>query len=156
MGSKILVAFDESENAMRAVEFIAENFNTASHVTLMSVIPDTAALCEMNSPELIPYFRSQQSNFCILEDKKKEVVRKALDNAREKLLDAGFAKDKVALRVETKKRGVARDIIEEANAGYDTLVMGRRGLSGVKEFFLGSVSQKVLSLTKDISVVIVN
>lgn len=156
MGSKILVAFDDSENAMRAVEFIAENFNTASHVTLMSVIPDTAALCEMNSPELIPYFRSQQSNFCILEDKKKEVVRKALDNAREKLLDAGFAKDKVALRVETKKRGVARDIIEEANAGYDTLVMGRRGLSGVKEFFLGSVSQKVLSLTKDISVVIVN
>ena len=156
MGSKILVAFDDSENAMRAVEFIAENFNTASDVTLMSVIPDTAALCEMNSPELIPYFRSQQNSFCILEDKKKEVVRKALDNAREKLLDAGFAKDNVVLRVETKKRGVARDIIEEAKAGYDILVMGRRGLSGVKEFFLGSVSQKVLSLSKDISVVIVN
>lgn len=156
MGSKILVAFDDSENAMRAVEFIAENFNTASDVTLMSVIPDTAALCEMNSPELIPYFRSQQNSFCILEDKKKEVVRKALDNAREKLLDAGFAKDNVVLRVETKKRGVARDIIEEAKAGYDILVMGRRGLSGVKEFFLGSVSQKVLSLSKDISLVIVN
>lgn len=156
MNQKILVAFDDSENAMRAVDFVSKNFNPAGHVTLLSILPDTASLCEMDSPELIPYFRSQQSNFCILEEKKKELVQKALDRAKEGLMEAGFSEKNIEIQINTRKKGVARDIIEEAKSGYDILVMGRRGLSGVKEFFLGSVSQKVFSLARDISVVIVN
>jgi nucleotide-binding universal stress UspA family protein len=156
MYSSILVAFDDSENAMRAVDFIAENFKAAGQVTLLSIIPDTAALCEMNSPELIPYFKSQQSSFCHLEDKKRELVQAAMDRAKSALVGAGFAEEHIKIVVETKKRGIARDIIDHAQAGYDVLVIGRRGVSGVKEFFLGSVSQKIFSLAKDISVVIVN
>ena len=56
----------------------------------------------------------------------------------------------------TRKKGIARDIIDEARNGYDTVVMGKRGLSGIKEFFLGSVSQKVLNGAKDVSVLLVN
>ncbi len=51
---------------------------------------------------------------------------------------------------------VAVEIIEEARNGYDVVVLGRRGLSPVKSFFLGSVSQKVLNGAKDVSVLIVN
>jgi nucleotide-binding universal stress UspA family protein len=50
---------------------------------------------------------------------------------------------------------IARDIIAEAQAGYEAVVMGRRGLSGIAEFFLGSVSQKVLHGTKDLSLILV-
>ncbi|MDF1593640.1 MAG: hypothetical protein P1P89_19200 [Desulfobacterales bacterium] len=71
MGRKILVAFDDSKNAMRAVQFVAESFSPDNNVTLLSVLQNTAALCEMNSPELTPYFVSQQDSFCVLEDKKK-------------------------------------------------------------------------------------
>lgn len=156
MDSNILVAFDDSENAMRAIDFITKNFNPAVKVTLLSIIQDTASLCEMNSPELTPYFKTQQNNFCLLEDKKKELVQNALDRARTFLLDAGFSDNNITIKVHPKKHGVARDIIEEANSGYNILVMGRRGISGVKEFFLGSVSQKIFNLSKDISVVIVN
>ena len=156
MDSRILVALDDSENAMRAVDFIAANFKPTSLVTLLSIIPDTAALCEMNSPELIPYFKSQQSSFCHLEDKKKELVQSAMDRARGVLVGAGFAEETIQLKIETKKRGIARDIIDQAQSGYDVLVMGRRGISGVKEFFLGSVSQKIFSQAKDISVIVVN
>jgi nucleotide-binding universal stress UspA family protein len=35
-------------------------------------------------------------------------------------------------------------------------VLGRRGISGIKEFFLGSISQKVINTVKDVSVVFVN
>jgi nucleotide-binding universal stress UspA family protein len=70
MNKKVLVAIDDSENAMRAVEFIANSFAKDNKITLFNVIPDTATLCEMNSPELTPYFRSQQSSFCLLEEKK--------------------------------------------------------------------------------------
>jgi nucleotide-binding universal stress UspA family protein len=156
MEQRILIAFDDSLNAMRAVEFVAKNINPRSRVTLFSILPDTAALCEMDSPELTPYFKSQQSNFCLLENKKKELIDEALKKAEVLLVEAGFQKDGITVNAQLKKQGVARDIIEESKSGYDLIVMGRRGLSGIKEFIMGSVSQKVLSLSKDTSVLIVN
>ena len=81
MGQKILIAFDDSENAMRAVEYIARTFSPEHRVTLFTVLQDTAALCDMQSPELIPYFKSQQQSFCALEEKKKDLVSTALAQA---------------------------------------------------------------------------
>ena len=46
--------------------------------------------------------------------------------------------------------------VNPGRSGYDLIVLGKRGLSGVKEFFMGSVSQKVLSLVNDVSVLLVN
>jgi nucleotide-binding universal stress UspA family protein len=112
-------------------------------------------LCNINSPELTPYFWSQRNVFCSLEDKKKELIQAAADRAKDVLLKAGFKKEKIVVKVRAKKKGIARDIVEEAESGYDTIVMGRRGLSGIKEFVMGSVSQKVLHSAKDVSIVLV-
>jgi len=156
MDNKILVAFDDSDNAMRAVEYIANFFTTDNKITLFNIAQDTAALCDMNSPALTPYFKSQQSSFCTLEDKKKSLVDIALQKARKKLIAAGFEEKNITLKAETKKKGVARDIVKEAQSGYNIIVLGRRGQSGIKEFILGSVSHKVFQLVKDISVLVVN
>jgi nucleotide-binding universal stress UspA family protein len=156
MEKKILVALDDSDNALRSVNYLAENFNTKSRITLLSIIQDTASLCDLNSPELTPYFKSQQSNFCLLEDKKKELITVALAKAKDILLKAGFDEKNIEIKTHMKKRGIARDIIDESQRGYDLLVMGRRGISGIREFFLGSVSHKVFTLSKDISVLIIN
>ena len=156
MGEKILVAFDDSENAMGAVEYIARTFTKEQQIILFCVVPDTAALCDMNSPSLTPYFVEKQAIFCGLEDQKKELIDEAMHKAKKLLLTAGFEEKNITLKVQTKKKGVVRDIIDEAHSGYDTIVLGRRGLSGVKEFILGSVSQKVLHLARDISVIVVD
>ena len=156
MENKLLVAFDDSENAMRAVEYIAKHFATDSKITLFNIAQDTAALCDMNSPALTPYFKSQQSAFCTLEEKKKSLVDSALQKARTKLIAAGFEDKNITIKAEIKKKGVARDIVKEAQSGYITIVLGRRGQSGIKEFLLGSVSQKVFHLVKDISVLVGN
>jgi len=156
MNKKILVAIDDSENAVRAVEFIANSFTTDNKIMLFNVIPDTAALCEMNSPELTPYFKSQQSSFCLLEEKKKELVNQAVQKAKNILMDAGFDENNITVKSGFKKSGVARDIVKEAESGYNVIVLGRRGLSGIKDFILGSVAQKVFNLAKDISVLVVN
>lgn len=156
MPQKILVAVDDSDNAKRAVAFVAKRFAASNQVTLFSVILDTAALCKMDSPELTPIFKSQQASFCVLETKKRELVNAALKQAKETLIEAGFPEDRVMVKVEDKKGGVARDILAEAEKGYDLIVIGRRGVSAVKDFFLGSTSQKVFSGAKDISVLIVN
>jgi nucleotide-binding universal stress UspA family protein len=156
MGQKILVAFDESENAKRAVEYIAQVFPRDAEITLFSVLQDSAAICEMNSPELTPYFKSQQHAFCALEDKKKIVVSDAGENAKAYLIQSGFEQAQITVRIENKKNNVAKDIVDEAQSGYDLLVLGRRGLSGIKDYFLGSISQKVLHMAQDVSLLFVN
>ena len=99
MGHKILVAMDDSENAMRAVEFVAKTSLPDNEITLFSVIPDTAAICEMNSPELTPHFLAHQVEFCTLEDKKRELVEEALKKAKEVLVKAGFGEKNIAIKM---------------------------------------------------------
>jgi nucleotide-binding universal stress UspA family protein len=156
MAQKILVAMDDSDNAFRSVELVARSFSTDNTVVLFNVHLDTAALCNMESPELIPLFKSQQSSFCTLEDKKRELVTAAMNRAREALVSAGFNERNVQIKIENKVKGVARDILAESEKGYDLVVIGRRGISGFKDFFLGSISNKVFSGAKDISVMIAN
>jgi len=156
MAQKILIAVDDSDNAQRAVAFVAKTFSTDNNVTLINVMMDTASLCDMDSPELTPLFKTHQTSFCSLEDKKRELVKEAMGKAREILLEAGFSSENVITKIEDKRRGVARDILTEAEKGYDLVVIGRRGLSSIREFFLGSVSQKVFHGAKNISVLVVN
>ncbi len=156
MAKKILIAFDDSENAMRSVKFVADNFEKDLGITLFSVIPDTADICKMDSKELTPYFKSQQTAFCTLEDKKKELISNSMKKAKELLVEAGFDAKRITTKIPMKKSGVARDIVNESKDGYESIVIGRRGLSGIKEMFLGSISQKVLSMAKDVSICIIN
>jgi nucleotide-binding universal stress UspA family protein len=92
----------------------------------------------------------------LLEEKKKKLVNEALQKAKRILLDAKFEENNITIKSEIKKSGIARDIIREAKAGYSVVVMGKRGLSGIKDFILGSVSQKVFNTAKDISVLVVD
>ena len=72
------------------------------------------------------------------------------------MTDAGFNPRKIAIKLIPNKKGIAAVLVDEANSGYDIIVLGRRGVSGFKEFLFGSISQKVLQLAKDVSVLIVN
>ncbi len=155
MSQNILIAVDDSENALRAVELVAKEFRSQNRVTLFNVAMDTAALCNMNSPELTPYFKSQQSSFCLLEDKKKDLVGEALTKAKDILKANGFTDDQIEIKIQSQKNGVAKDILDEAQSGYDLIVMGRNGKSGVKEFFLGSTPLKVFNHSQHISVMVV-
>lgn len=157
MPKKLLVAMDDSENSLRSVDFIIENFSqSADRIVLFSVLPDPVVMFEMSGPELTSYFSTQQELLRTLQQERKKQLQAVLDRAKGALVTAGFVAENIAVKLEVKKIGVAQDIVEEASHGYDMILMGRRGLSGLKEFFLGSVSQKVVHLAKDITVVIVN
>ena len=79
-----------------------------------------------------------------------------MQKAKALLVKVGFDTAQISLKLETKKNGVARDIVSESKNGYTLVVLGRRGFSGIRELILGSVSQKVLHLAKDLSVLMVN
>lgn len=156
MKQKILVAFDSSDNAMRAVEFVARSFPTDNEVTLYHVLQDTAVPGGMHSPELTDYFISAQRSFRQLEEQWKKLAEEAMERAKTVLAAAGFPDANIRTRIEIRRRGIARDILAESEKGYQMIVIGRRGLSAIAEFFIGSVSQKVMNAARNIAVVIVN
>ena len=140
MQQKILVALDDSPNAMRTVEHVARTYTPGNEVTLYSVSSQVDlhySLC-----------RDMQKH-------KDEQVEQTLEQAKNLLLKSGFEEKTVTIKVDRKGGDVAREIVNEVNTGYDTIVMGRRGMSAIKAFFIGSVSQKVLHAVKDKSVLIV-
>ena len=155
MAKKILLAMDESDNSMRAIEFISRSFKTDHEVTIFSVVLDTPTVCEMDSPSLTPYFTAQKDAFCWVEDQKKMMIEEAHKKAEEALMKAGFDKKNIQAKIEGKKKGIAKGILDEANSGYDLLVMGRKGVAGGREFSLGSIPQKILQSIKDVSVLLV-
>ncbi|MFO7860711.1 MAG: universal stress protein [Desulfosalsimonas sp.] len=155
MAKNVLISFDDSENAMRAVQFAADHFLRDAKITLFSVVEDSSTLCAMNSPELTPYFKAEQQAFCSLEDKKRELVETAIQAARRCLIEAGFDHERVHTKVNRRSSGVARDIISEAESGYDVVIIGRRGVSSLQDFLFGSVAQKVLQGVKNAAVLAV-
>ena len=156
MEKKILIAFDDSENSLRAVEAVGDTFTNDHKITLLSIIPDTVAVCNMYSPELTPHFMTQQDIFCAMEEKNKGLLEEAQEKAKAILIEKGFPQENITQKIETTKKGIARDILHEAQTGYTTIAMGRRGISANKEFFLGSVSSKIISLSKGASIFVVD
>ncbi len=145
MAKNILIAFDGSDNALRAVEFVGSHLSPDCDVTLFCVMPGTESLYSAQSPELTAYFLEQQSVLCAFENKKRKLLDAALKKARKHLMKCGFDGDRITIQLNEVHKGIARDIIREANKkAYDLVVMGRKGHAGIKEFFLGSISEKVL------------
>ncbi len=157
MSNKILLAVDNSKNALKAVDYLVKTVKLDSMITMLSILPDPIQACELDGPSLAPIFKANVKTLCAIEDAKKSAVEGFMEEAKKKLVKAGFAGKNVAIRVRKKKTGIARDILKEAKQGkYDTLVVGRRGITGIKQFVFGSISNKIVQLASKIAVIVVD
>jgi len=157
MGKKILLALDESKNSMKTIRYVAETFSSDDKIVILSVFPDIASVCKLDSPALTPVFKKGQQAFCDLEEAKVFAVKDFMEGAKKDLVKAGFRSKNIKVKTRKRKQGIARDILKEARQGkYNTIVIGRRGLSGVKKFLFGSVSNKVVQLAEKIPVIVVD
>ena len=147
---KVIIGFDGSEDAMRAVDCVGE---------LMSSPQREAMVCHVIRPLNIhlgikKIFQPGEENRWA-ESKVKE-IEPLLDEAAKRLVDVGFSPDRVHKEIQTGKKSRAKGIITRAAAdGYGTIAIGRRGLTIVEEFFIGRVSTKVLHMAEEMAVWIV-
>jgi nucleotide-binding universal stress UspA family protein len=156
MTQKILVALDDSANAMRAVEQIAGTYSPENQITLYSALPEVDFRCIMDLNSLNREQLELHYSLCDdMQIQKKHQVELALKRAKNLLLQSGFAEKNITIKIDRGSSDIARDIVNESDSGHDIIVMGRRGRSALKEFILGSISQKVLHSVKDKSVLIV-
>jgi len=141
--SKILVAIDGSEQAERALLWgleLAERCN--SKVLLVSiaepVVVPLAPNATMNPmqataipPDVIDSYERE------LKARYMEVLSISYERAK-------MNKPNVYIETRLEVGSPAKKIIEVAREGnFDIIVMGNRGLGGIKQLLLGSVSKKV-------------
>jgi nucleotide-binding universal stress UspA family protein len=136
---RVLIAVDGSENAMRAVDFVANTLCGFDYsVGLVTV------LRSVMQPESDV---STDSDFQNSLDEVEPEVRRSLNKAQERLITAGFDASALSLEIVRNASSRAVAIVDVAEqGGFDTIVLGRRGLSRVQQFFAGRVSTKVLQI----------
>jgi nucleotide-binding universal stress UspA family protein len=146
LNEKILVALDSSENARLAVDYLAATLEGGDFkINLFHVIRGTQ---EVGFPFL---FLSKESL-----DQATHEIESVFAKAKRRLTDAGFTSDQITTQVIVSARSRAGSIVKEAREGdYGTIVMGRRGLSKVQEFFMGRVSNKVINTIRNRAVWVV-
>ena len=128
---KVLVAYDESDGAKKAFALAADFAakDPEMHIDLAYVVP-------------IPLLDNQRvSNFKEILDMMIEDGKQVLDEAIQTIGDAADQVDPIIIT----GTNPATELVKLANEnGYDLIVIGSRGLTGIKEY-IGIVSHKVLS-----------
>ena len=132
---KILVAYDGSETAKRALAMAAR------------IVGDEPTQLDVATVVAIPLLSEEQvASFSSVLSMMESDAKDILAEASGLLSDAG-----VTGHVETllaKGVDAAAELAKVAETGgYDMVIVGSRGLSGMKEY-LGSVSHKLLGATK--------
>lgn len=123
--NKILVAYDGSESAKRALEEAAKLLGSDRTLTVVSVA------------EELPQFGRAAA---MLVPEEGEERRRELREAKTVLAERG-----IAATVVERRGDAATMILDEAEKeGVELIVMGTRGLGPGKRWLLGSVSTKVL------------
>ncbi|RJR21072.1 MAG: universal stress protein [Desulfobacteraceae bacterium] len=134
---RVLIGLDQSEGSIRAVDFVA------------SVLGDSGA--EIGLIHVIRLKEKQE--VAEAEIAINDVFQKAVN----RLSAGGIPIGNITTKVITGAESRSAAIVKEAKLGqYGTIVVGRRGLSKVKEFAIGRVANRVAQLAKGATVWIVN
>ena len=147
----VLLAVDNSENAMRAVEHAGLMLaGTDVNVTLFHSKRD---LRRFVPKEVLQEFPGVQKFW---QRKAGDVVAPYMQKAREMLSRTGLAENQISVKLVGGSRSAARDILEEAEENaIGTIILGRKGSSAVKDYAMGSITRKVLDRASDMAVCIV-
>jgi nucleotide-binding universal stress UspA family protein len=146
---RILIAVDGSDNAMRAVDFVASTLGGFDYTVVLLTVLRTDG--NQNQDLLL------NSAFQSYVEEMEHEVGKFLTQARDRLVAAGFDASRTTTKIVKGALSRAAAIVQTADqGGFDTIVMGRRGLSRVEQFFAGRVSTKVLQLGRYYNVWLVN
>jgi nucleotide-binding universal stress UspA family protein len=159
---RILLAVDESENSHRVVQYVGSLLCRTPHVvlTLFHVLkPMPRGLLEHGGSEN-PAAESQLS--VQLRDEQEVWIRKeresechVLKKLCETLAQSGFDVGQVEVKY-GHEDDIARNILEEARSGhYDTIVVGRHGMSRIKRIFGGGVTDQLLRDAKGFAIWVV-
>ncbi len=157
--NKLLLAVDGSENSMKAAEYTGRQFSGISglRITLFHVLPFVPAVFWDDGHILTKEEREARK---AVVDKwvtnRQSVIEPVFGKAVQLLLANGIKAEQIETKVVSDSTDVIGSILEEARGGgYQTLVMGRRGISPAKHLLMGSVTTGVMNRGAGMAICIV-
>jgi len=144
----ILIAVDESDNARRAVSYVGQLLGglPGFKVTVLHVVPE---------PEEDYFPTEAQKEEWLAQYTKR--IDGLLEAHRDLLIQSGFDANDVSVRSTLRYcPSMAECILSERDeTEYDTIVVGRQGISRNEEFLFGSVSSKIVTHARNCTVWVV-
>ena len=109
MGRKILIAMDESENAMRGVRYAADTLKGIKdiHIILYHVLPESIdALEKMKSGDWAKAlgFAEQVARIRALAAEKRRTIEEAMAKAKDILKESGIKEDSIEIKIKERER----------------------------------------------------
>jgi nucleotide-binding universal stress UspA family protein len=151
---KILVSVDGSNESAATVQYVANTMSPADTQVVLfhafSRIPESF-WDVAREPELDVWMNKMKA----MEQEHEQKVQAFMQNARQELLDRNFREENIIINVQDRKVGIARDIVAEAQKGYNLLMMGRKGVSGLEGVTVGSVANKVIGAVNRLPICVV-
>jgi nucleotide-binding universal stress UspA family protein len=143
VSSKILVAFDGSWGSRKSVTCIGSLLDPAACEVMLLHVIRPLNIWSLSGREL--FVQKHETRW--IETNKRKIVP-AISEAQKRLVEAGFPEEHISSQILTDQSSRAAAIVKAAgDGGYDTIVLGRRGVTSVEEFMIGRVSRKILHLT---------
>jgi nucleotide-binding universal stress UspA family protein len=147
----VLVAVDNSENALHSVDYAGFMLNgTESRIILFHGKPKLRRFLPKALFEDMPGIEEALSR------KTDETIHPIMEKAKEMLVQAGVAENKITIEITDGSRNPAKDALETARKyGCGTIILGRKGDSNTEGFSMGSFTRKVLEGVTDKAVWVV-
>jgi nucleotide-binding universal stress UspA family protein len=149
---RILAALDGSPASMDTVAYLANVLPAAGSKVVLFIITTATpeSFWDMEgepNQDLTDLWIKHRKKFA------EETKRMAfVEEARKIFADAGFDENDITVKIQDRKIGIARDIIQESSKGYDALVIGRFGVNPITRVVIGSVANKLMESIADIPV----
>jgi nucleotide-binding universal stress UspA family protein len=140
---RILLAVDGSDQAFEAARYTSQLFPpnrlevVLFHVT--SKIPESFWDIEKN-----PTFRHQLAPVAAWATQQQAAMQEFMEKSRQLFVEQGFPEEAVSIKSQERQVGIARDIAREAQKDYDLVVVGRLGVSKLKDLVWGSIANKLV------------
>ena len=151
MNKQILVAVDGSVYSSNSLDYLIRLFRNNNNLTidLIGTIQDKG--CEQQSKESDSSLSGEEMQY------RKKNTKNYLQDARERLLRNGFEQEQVACFIQASSSATATSIHSYAQQGnYDGLLVGRRGVGKMGEFFMGSVSADLIRKCHEVPVWVID
>lgn len=141
---KILLAVDGSGQSLDAVRYVGKVLaSQKAEVVLFIVIRKIdEAFYEMGIED--PFYSERIASIRTWEREQNEIIEEVINRATQILMESGIPRESVTKDIHQRKTGVAGDIVIESKNDYSAVVVGRTGLSKLKDFVFGSIADKLI------------
>jgi nucleotide-binding universal stress UspA family protein len=143
MGKKILVAIDDSRQAVDTVGYAAQIAAVISPVTF-SLLHVQPSLSQYLTDEAQSRHSARQALEKVMAENEKK-ARALLDAAARRMIVQGIDDSRIERVTLPKNTGVADDILAMGTVkSFDAILVGRRGASYLRQLFTGSVTANLV------------